>query len=419
MIDLIDSQAVGLGLAIGLGFLVGLEREWAAHKLVGLRSFTLIGATGGLAALLADPFGGWVVAAGALAISAIVISRLLRGGRADTDTGEEDHGTTTLVAALSVYLLGAACVAGYQAHAVVVAGIITLLLHWKQPLHGLVSKIGREEFNAIIRFVLITLVILPILPNRTFGPYDVINPFQTWLLVVLIVGLNLLGYMAFRMLRADSGAVAAGVIGGMISSTAATVSFAGLTRRTPDLAASAAMVILLASTVVYARVAVELLAVAPGLIAYAGGPMGVFALIMLAASGALWPRVRQQRVELPEQRNPARLGVALTFAALFLVITFAVAAARQHFGDDAIYLVALISGLTDVDAMTLSVGQAFSRGAIEADIAWRAIFLATLANLLFKIGAACVLGTAALRAYMLSLGGAALAAGIAVFLLWP
>lgn len=419
MIDLIDSRAIGLGLAMALGFLVGLEREWAAHKLVGLRSFTLIGATGGLAALLADPMGGWVVAAGALAISAIVISRLLRGSRAGADAGEQDYGTTTLVAALAVYLIGAACVAGYQAHAVVVAGVITLLLHWKQPLHGVVSRIGREEFNAIIRFVLITLVILPILPNRTFGPYDVINPFQTWLLVVLIVGLNLMGYVAFRMLRADSGAVAAGIIGGMISSTAATVSFAGLTRRTPALAPSAALIILLASTVVYARVAVELLAVAPGLVASAAGPMGLFALIMLAASAALWPRVRQQRVELPEQRNPARLGVALTFAALFVVITLAVAAARQHLGEDAIYLVALVSGLTDVDAMTLSVGQLFSRGGIEADIAWRAIFLATLANLLFKIGAACVLGSAALRGYMLSLGGATLAAGVAVFLLWP
>jgi uncharacterized membrane protein (DUF4010 family) len=140
---------------------------------------------------------------------------------------------------------------------------------------------------------------------------------------------------------------------------------------------------------------------------------------MLTASAVLWPRIRQQQVDLPEQRNPARLGVALTFAGLFVVITLAVAAAREHIGEDAIYLVALVSGLTDVDAMTLSVGQLFSRGGIEADIAWRAIFLATLANLLFKIGAACVLGNGALRGYMLSLGGATLAAGIAVFLLWP
>jgi len=247
----------------------------------------------------------------------------------------------------------------------------------------------------------------------------VFNPFQAWTLVVLIVGLNLVGYVAFRLLRADSSALVGGVLGGLISSTATTVSFAGLARRNPSLAASAALIILIASTVVYVRVAVELLVVAPELLRQAAAPMAAFALVMLAASAVVFPKVRQQTVEMPEQRNPAKLEVALTFAALFVVITFAVAAAKTHIGSDAIYVVALISGLTDVDAMTLSVAQLFDRGALDADIAWRAIFLATLANLLFKIGAACVLGAAGLRRYMLTLGSATLAAGIAVLVLWP
>jgi uncharacterized membrane protein (DUF4010 family) len=147
--------------------------------------------------------------------------------------------------------------------------------------------------------------------------------------------------------------------------------------------------------------------------------MGAFALVMLAAAAVVYPRVRQQQVELPEQGNPARLKVALTFGALYAAIVFAVAAARDYLGNDAIYAVALISGLADVDAMTLSVAQLFGRGQLEADEAWRSIFLASLANLLFKVGAASLLGAAALRTYMLTLGAGALAAGTALVVLWP
>jgi uncharacterized membrane protein (DUF4010 family) len=271
----------------------------------------------------------------------------------------------------------------------------------------------------VIRFVLITLVVLPVLPNRTFGPYDVLNPFQAWLLVVLIVGLNLAGYVAFRLLSASSGAVVGGVLGGLISSTATTVSFSGMTRRSPELAASAALVILIASTVVYGRIFVELLLVSPALLAPAMAPMGLFAVVMLVAAGAVFPRVRRQQVELPEQENPARLRVALTFAALYAAIIVAVAAAKQHFGTEAIYVVAFVSGLTDVDAMTLSVAQLFGRGELEADVAWRSIFLASLSNLLFKAGAASVLGSSGLRRYMLIAGAATLSAGTAILLLWP
>ncbi|MEQ8860083.1 MAG: DUF4010 domain-containing protein [Pseudomonadales bacterium] len=427
MHDVFVSQMVGLGLALGLGLLVGLQREWADHKLIGLRSFGIIGASGGMAALLAEPWGPWPVAAGLLAITGMVAARYLRhrdieaaGGEAAQGRREDrEHGATTLLAAVAVYLIGAACVAGYQTHAVVLGGSITLLLHWKRPLHGLIDRIGQDDFAAVIRLVLITLVVLPVLPNRTFGPYEVFNPFQAWLLVVLIVALNLAGYVAFRLFRADSGAIAGGVLGGLISSTATTVSFSGLSRRTPELAASAALIIFIASTVVYLRVAIELLLVAPALLRDAAVPMAVFALVMLAAAALMWPRVRGRHVQLPDQRNPARLDVALSFAGLYVVIVFAVAAARTHIGEDAVYAVALVSGLTDVDALTLSVAQMFARGSVTGDMAWRAIFLATLANLAFKIAAASVLGSADLRRHMLTLGVATLAAGCAVLLLWP
>jgi uncharacterized membrane protein (DUF4010 family) len=170
--------------------------------------------------------------------------------------------------------------------------------------------------------------------------------------------------------------------------------------------------------VVYGRVAAELAVVAPALLRHAA-PIGAFALVMLIPAAVVFLRVRRQQVEMPEQENPARLRVALTFAALYGLSIFAAAAAQDYFGDEAIYLVALVSGLTQVDAMTLSVAQLYNRGELEPDIAWRAIYLATLANLAFKIGAATVLGSGRLRAHVLTLGGGALAAGVGILLLWP
>ncbi len=418
MLKFIDPQIIGLGLALALGFLVGLERERAPGKLVGLRSFALIGLTGGLAGLVADSWGGWVIAVG-LATTAVVVVTHLILHRTVAGRDDQDHGTTTALAALAVFLIGVACTSGHQAPAVVSGGVITILLHWKQPLHSLAGRMGHDEFGAMIRFVLITLVVLPVLPNQTFGPYDVFNPFHTWLLVVLIVGLNLAGYIAFRLLRADSGAVVGGLLGGLISSTATTVSFSGMTRRNRELSASAALVILIASTVVYARIGIELLVLAPTLLPSAAAPLGAFALVMLLLSLVLWPRVRRRQVTLPPQENPARLRVALTFAALYAVIIVSMAAARQHLGDDAIYGVAFVSGLTDVDALTVSMAQLFTGGRVSADLAWRSIFLASLSNLLFKIGAASLLGAPQLRTYLVSLGGAALGVGIAMLLLWP
>lgn len=408
------TQLLGLGLALGLGFLVGLEREWAAEKPIGLRSFTLIGGAGGLSALLAELWGGWLVAAGLLAVAGAVIPHQMRL----PTRSDERPGITTLLAALAVFLVGAAAVAGYRTHAVVMGGAITILLHWKQPLHGLVGRIGLGDINAMTRFVLITLVVLPILPNRDFGPYRVLNPFEIWLLVVLIVGIGLVGYLAFRLFRATLGALVGGLVGGLVSSTATTISFAGLSRRHGDLAAVATLVILVASVVVYLRVAAELAVVAPALLRHAA-PLGAFALVMTVPALIVWLRVRRRAVDMPEQENPARLKVALSFAALYALSILAAAAAQDHFGDEAIYLVALVSGLTQVDAMTLSVAQLFNRGEVQADTAWRAIYLTTLANLAFKIAAAAVLGSPRLRRYILSLGGGALAAGIVILLVWP
>lgn len=406
-----DDKLIGLGIALGLGLLVGLEREWAEDKPVGLRSFVLISALGGLSALLMDSAGAWMVAGGLIALALLLGARVF---------GQRLEGITTLLAALVVFLVGATAVAGHWLHAIVLGGLVTLLLHWKRPLHGMVHRMGRQDLEIIARFVLISLVILPVLPNATYGPYDVFNPFRAWLLVVLIVSINLVGFVAFRWVGPRAGGWLAGILGGLVSSTATTVGYAGLSKRESRISAAAALVILVASAVVYGRILVELLAVAPGLLYDMLWPGLAFAGVLLGLGLWVFRSVRQKGEQtLSQRRNPAQFRLALTFAALYVVILFAVAATRAHFGERAIYVVAFLSGLTDVDALTLSLGQLHAQQQLSADTAWRSIFLGSLSNLLFKSVAACVIGSAALRRWMLACGALALLAGTAIVLLWP
>lgn len=406
-----DTQIIGLGIALAIGLIIGLEREWAENKPVGVRSFALIAAFGGISALLLPHTGGWLIAIGLLALCFILILHVYR---------RKQEGITTLVAAFIVYLLGAAAVAGYWLPSIVVGGAVMALLHWKKPLHSWVEKLGDRDFEIIVRFVLIALVILPVLPDQDLGPYSAFNPFTAWLMVVLIVGINLVGFVAFRLVGTRAGGWLAGLLGGLVSSTATTISYAGLSKRERGLGPVAALVILVASAVVYGRVLVELAVVAPDLLESMAGPAATFTAILLVLSVLVFRAVRSNTdSELPERENPARIRQALVFAALYVVILFGVAAAREHIGTEAVYAVAFVSGLTDVDALTVSVAQLYSGGETPGFEAWRVIFLATLSNLLFKILAASILGSSQLRAWILGTGAVALATGVAMLVFWP
>jgi uncharacterized membrane protein (DUF4010 family) len=406
-----DDPLIGLGLALALGLLVGLQREWTDDKPIGLRSFALIALLGGVLALLRETMGAWPVAGGIIALGL-----LLAGKTRFTQQG----GITTFIAALVVYGIGAAAADGHWLQATVIGGTVTLLLHWKGPMHGLVDRMGRDDIETIARFVLITLVVLPLLPDESYGPYDVFNPFNTWLLVVLIVTINLAGYVVFRALGADAGAWLAGIIGGLVSSTATTLSYTNLSREGAHLGNLATLVILVASAVVYPRIALEVSVVAPALLQAILWPSALFMAVLLSISLVVFRRVhRQARVELPGQENPARIRTALTFGAIYVVILFAVAAARDFAGGDAVYVVAFVSGLTDVDALTLSTSRMFANDKIESDIAWRAIFLASLSNLLFKTSFAAIAGSAELRRWILGASLPALLAGLGILAFWP
>ncbi len=209
-----------LAIALGIGLLIGLQRERAAGQVAGIRTFALIALLGTTAGTLADRFGGWLVVAALLGVAAV----LAVANRIRMDGGKADPGATTEMATLLTLLLGAGLSAGHVTESIVIGGGTAFLLQFKAPLHSFVDRIGPDESRAIFRLVLLALVILPVLPNSPVGPYGVLNPFEIWLMVVLIVDISLAAYLSYRLLGPRGGTLAAGVLGGLISSTATTVS---------------------------------------------------------------------------------------------------------------------------------------------------------------------------------------------------
>jgi uncharacterized membrane protein (DUF4010 family) len=270
-----------------------------------------------------------------------------------------------------------------------------------------------------MQFVLISMVILPVLPNRTFGPYEVLNPQQIWWMVVLIVGIGLGGYIAYKILGHAAGTALAGLLGGTISSTATTVSYARRSRDSPAATGSAVVVILIASTVVFGRVLVEIAVVAPSALSTMAPPlavvMGALALLCLV----LWLSWRGDRGAMPEQGNPSNLRSAIVFAFLYALVLLAVAAVKELFGQDALYGVSVLSGLTDMDAITLSTSRLVQQGRLEAATGWRLILVASMSNLVFKGVVAAFLGRRELAVRIALWYAVAFAAAAAVLGLWP
>ena len=405
-----------LAIALGLGLIVGLQRERVESPLAGLRTFPLVTLLGALCALLSVQLSSsWVLAAGLLGTAAATAM----GNAARLSEPEKKPGITTEIALLLMFALGAYVVIGHRAVAVVLGGTIAVLLHFKAELHGVVDRLGDREVRAIMQLVLLALVVLPVLPDDTYGPYAVFNPREMWLMAVLIAGLSLAGYLALRFFGENVGIVAGGLLGGLISSTATTVSWARRSRESGGSSRAAALVIGIASTVVYGRVLLEIAAVARPILPVAAPPILVLSAFMALSAAVLWFVTRRQEPEGDVDHRPADLRAAFTFAALYVLVLFAVAWAKERAGTRGLYAVSVISGLTDVDAITLSVARLAGSGQIEAREGWRLIVVGVLSNLAFKGAMAAVLGDARLRRVILLLFGLQLVAGAALLAFWP
>ena len=303
--------------------------------------------------------------------------------------------------------------------AVCVGGAVAVLLQWKKPMHDFVYRIGDADMRAIFRLVLIALVVLPVLPDRAYGPYDVLNPFHIWLIVVLIVGVSVAGYMAHKFLGARVGTVLGGVLGGVISSTATTVSYSRRTRHAPETASLTALVIMIASTIVFLRVGFEVLLVAPGIATAVLPPLGATMMLMTAICVVLYLRRPTKGATISAEGDPSALKTAIMFGALYALVIFALAAVKERFGQPGTYLVAVLSGLTDMDAITLSTARLIETGRIDVGAGWRMILLGGLSNIVFKAFVVAALGHASLVRRIVPVFGITVAGGIGILLLWP
>jgi uncharacterized membrane protein (DUF4010 family) len=368
-----------------------------------------------VAALLSQEFGGWVVATGFIALAAMVVL----GNVQKMQAKELDPGVTTEVAILLMYAVGAYLIVGPVMVSVAVGAATAILLQFKGELHGIASKFGDSDLRAIMQFALITCIILPIVPNEAYGPLGVINPFEIWLMVVLIVGISLGGYVIYKFFGMNAGMLLGGVLGGAISSTATTMSYSRRAVFDPQTSLAAAVVIMIASTVVYLRVLLEISAVSIAFLPQAAAPIAVmFALSMIPLS-LLWLRVRNHSNEMPEHGNPTELKSAVGFALLYGFVRLALGAAREYWGGQGLFIVAILSGLTDMDAITLSTAHMVEQELVEPHRGWRLIVTATVANLVFKVVMVAVVGSRRLLGLVVCAFLVPIIGGIALIFLWP
>jgi uncharacterized membrane protein (DUF4010 family) len=409
-------------MALLIGVLVGIERE--KHKSAeghagtgGIRTFALIALVGAVGAWLSRELQTpWVLVA-ALALVAVT---LVAGYLAMTRARPADIGITTEAAAMIVCLLGAMSVVGNPGLAAALGIVTAALLAYKQPLHGMVGRLEREELYAGLRLLIASFVVLPLLPRRTVDPWGALNPHSLWLLVVLISTLSLAGYVATRWLGTGRGAALTGLTGGFVSSTAVTLSFA---RRSRERGAGAdgdalACGILLSWAVMSVRVVVEVMIVNPGLLREIALP---FAAMGVAAGAVAWLNYRRAGFLTADagdviERSPFRLTEAAKFALVFAAVLVVFKLVEEHAPGGGQLVVAGLAGLSDVDAVTLSMAKFARDGGSEATAA-AAIVIASLANTLVKAGLVIALGSAALRRRVLVGAAVILATGAGSLLL--
>ncbi|MGK9065050.1 MgtC/SapB family protein [Stutzerimonas chloritidismutans] len=404
-----------LATALGVGLLIGTERSWSSREsrdeeLAGLRTFGLAGLFGGLAVLAAGAFGEWAWIALFLALALLVVAGYLVESRYSAD-----HGMTTEVALLLTFLLGSLAMTESRLLAAAVAIVVALLLSLKARLHGALNRLNENELSGALKLLFISVVLLPALPDQGYGPWQAFNPYTTWWMVVLIAGIGFAAYVAIRLLGTRHGLMVTALLGGIVSSTAMTITLARLDadRLRPALAAG----LLATSALMFPRVLLEVGVINPALLPQLLAPMATAGAIY--ALGALFHYLRAaQQPESPAEpplKNPFELGPALRFAGLLVLILLLVEGAQHWLGDAGVYLVSLLSGLTDVDAITLSLSNS-ARADLSEGVAVRGIFLAALSNSLVKAGLVLFIGGPALavRTLPFMLGG--LLAGLTV--LW-
>ena len=409
---MLSDTIIALGVATIGGAAVGVERQWSGHasgpaaRFAGVRTFTLLGALAGLSGLL------WTWGAQALAItvlaaaSAMVVTAYVVASSRDIDG-------TTEVAALVVLAAGAAAGLGQPAAASGIIALTWLLLSEKSRLHAFVTRLDEAGLAAAARFAVMAAVVLPLLPAGPYGPLGGVRPRDLWLAVLFFSGLSFAGYVARRLVGASRGYAIAGLLGGLVSSTNVTLTFARLSRTHPDLGMPLAQGVVAANAILFVRVLAATAVLGPALSAallpYMAAP---FVVGVLAVATGLW-RAPSGAMTLEPQANPLQLRASLEMALLFQAVLFGMTFIQQRLGESGVVSTAALLGLTDVDALTLSMARGVSVAGLPVAVAAKAVAVGILANTLLKMGIAAVIGHGRFRAVTVSV-----LAVMAAVLLW-
>lgn len=427
------SQLLGhfsnLAIACAIGLVVGSERGWhhrergEGARVAGIRTFTVVAMLGGLVGTITNGLAG----DNALLICALTfvpLALLLSAGHWQATRIDGDLSITTEVAAMVTFWLGVMPAFNLTLPAAASAVILALLLHLKEPLHRWLEVLDRKELLGTLQFLLVSVVVLPLLPNRGFGPWDALNPYQLWWMVVLISGLSLLGYFAMRLAGPRRGIVATSLAGGIASSTAVTLSLSRLHRDTDAGARMVGAGILLACSTMYARMLIVIFVLNQPLAWLSLAPLAMGFLILLGL--ALW-RLQQGETESnsrsPAVQNPFQLLPALQFGTLLAVVMIAARALREWFGETGLYLLAVFTGIADVDAIVLSLAPQ-AGGSLAPALVIVCISLAAATNTVMKgiycraiagpeLGRQVLLPLAATSALVLTLAAGIAALGVA------
>jgi len=418
-------------LVLAVGFLIGLQREQSMSGegrerrsfVGGIRTFPLVALAGGVATFLARALGPWVVVAAFLLLAvpvAIAYADDVRQGR--------DRGLTSETAFVITFLLGALGLSEgvlpptVSRHFLVASlGVaVTALLSLKEALHQWAAKISKDDLYATVKFLVVAVIILPLLPDRTWDPLDVLNPFHIGLMITLIAGIGFAGYVAFRILGPGRGLAMTGLLGGLVSSTAVTLSLSGKAKETPSIADACAAGIVLAWTVMCPRVIAAVAFVHPDVARTLALPLGAAAVAGALASALLYRRSRAARPdEAPVQlKNPFELGPAVKFGALITLVLVLSKLAVNAWGGRGLIATGALAGAADVDAVALSAAK-LARGGLEPGTAALAVLVACGSNTGVKTVIAWTIGGAAFgRRLLPAVGVMGLAVAAGVFVAW-
>jgi len=410
-----------LASALAIGLMIGVERGWKARKaeegqrVAGVRTYGLIGILGGVSALVAKHLGSLAFGLAFVGVAGVLSAAYLKTLRRDDD----EVGITSLVAGLLTFVLGALAAQGDVALAAAAGVVVTLLLSYKETLHRWVYVLDADELQAAIRLLLISVVLLPILPDRGYGPWNALNPYQLWSMVVLIAAISFVGFFAIKIAGARRGIAFLGLFGGLASSTLVTLHFSRMAGREPALGSLSAMGILLACGTMFPRIVLIAGVLNRELLGIVLVPAAIMALVVYLPALFYWlQQTRRRHTPSSPLTNPLELKPALGFGLLLAVVIVFGKALKAWFGDVGVLALAAVSGVTDVDAITISLAS-MSHSDLMLHIAAAGMIIAASVNSVTKAGIAEVIGGhgIGLRAGLplLASGGAgALIAGLLV-----